>query len=196
MRTMYKSGHEYRLFNDLLIMQYILNLVFLALLYYSVVDFYTLHLTISQRDTFVKQFYIYKKKDKREKKAYQTISKVFISRYGIRFTCSSLMRIFYRYTCGTNRFRATSKWLRNACTNVQIDQKESYSGSKTGDRAMPQANEKEKLQRGKKNQLFLTWCSLERIKLFRSLICNDTVSKTVRCSVVSFYKQRCFVLRL
>lgn len=41
---------------------------------------------------------------------------------------------------------------------------------------MPETNEKEKLQRGKKDQLFQTWCSLERIKLFRSLICNDTVS--------------------
>lgn len=121
---------------------------------------------------------------------------MFISRYGIRFTCSSLMRIFYRHTCGTNRFRATSKWLRNACTNVQTDQKESFSGSKTGDRAMPEANEKERLQRGKKNQLFLTWCSLERIKLFCSPICNDTVSETVRYTVVSFYEQWCFALRL
>jgi len=67
--------------------------------------------------------------------------------------------------------------------------KESSSGSKTGDRAMPKA-EKEKLQRGKKNQLFLTWCSLERIKLFRFLICNDTVSKTVRYTVVSLYETR------
>jgi len=54
---------------------------------------------------------------------------------------------------------------------------------------MPKA-EKEKLQRGKKNQLFLTWCSLEQIKLFRFLICNDTVSKTVRYTVVSFYETR------
>lgn len=60
---------------------------------------------------------------------------------------------------------------------------------------MPEANEKGKLRGGKKNQLFLTWCSLERIKLFCSFICNDTVSETVRYTVVSFYEQPCFASR-
>jgi len=94
----------------------------------------------------------------------------------------------------TEQISSDLKVIKKRLHERTIDQKESSSGSKTGDRAMPEANEKEKLQRDKKNQLFLTRCSLERIKLFRSLICNDTVSEIVRYTVVSFYRQRCFAL--